>query len=957
MVAPGGSVIEVSEGNRMALLERERELTLARRHLSELARGRGQLLVVEAAAGLGKSTLLDAIAREADQFGTRVLASRGSVLEREFAFGIVRQWLDQLRWQDADRLAATLRGPARILAGLMDPTLSADGGAAGNTFAVLHGLYWAMADLSAERPLLLLLDDAHWADAASLRFAAFMQPRIRDLPVMLVVSVRPAEPGAHADVVSRLIADPAADTLRPHALSVEAVADLAATRLGSPAAPEFAAACHAATAGNPFYVQMLLSELAGRDVAPYAENGKLVAEIAPRNVSRALLLQLANLPPATIPLAKALAVLGDEADETVLQAVAAIDGATLTVCLDALRRASVIDPRHLRPRFVHPIVRAAVYGDMGASERASAHHRAAHVLHASTSPPEAVAGQLLLTTAVSEAWAIENLCAAAGQAAARGAPEAAIAYLERALEEPIRADTKAEILGELGAAEAQLMSPGSIDHLREAMELAGDPRGRAEAARALARALGFRNRVPEAIAVLERAADETGPHDSELSLLLSNEVVFYGRVEREGRRLTRDRAAQLCAEFVDREHAGSPAERLAFLNAAAEITIRGSSATEGARLAAEAWQGGRLLDEQTVASPVPVTVVLTLIYCDRLDLARRVVEDALARAVEAGSIVGWAHYTVLRAEIHLAVGALAEAEADARASLESLRVPGVKAQQVGILVRALTERGDLSGAQAVLEENRMCGELREAYHVRELLERRGRLRLAQGHVREALADLLMAGESALGFDMPNPATLAWRSQAALAHHRLGEVDQARALAAEEVQVARAFGAPRALGAALTAAGLVEADAGDELLEEAVTVLQDSPARLELARALISRGAWLRRRGSRLAARPVLTRGLELARDCGAAPLVDEATAQLASAGGRPRSVLRPGRDALTPTELRVARLAADGLSNPEIAQAHFVTLKTVETQLGSCYRKLGITSRHELAGALEAEPD
>jgi DNA-binding CsgD family transcriptional regulator len=950
-------VIEVSERNRVGLLEREHELALARRHLSGLARGRGQLVVVEAAAGLGKSTLLEAIAREAAESGARVLASRGSVLEREFAFGIVRQWLDQLRWQDPDRLAGMLRGPARILAELIDPTMSPDGGAPGNTFAVLHGLYWALADLSAERPLLLLLDDAHWADAASLRFAAFMQPRIRDLPAMLIVGVRPAEPGAHVDVVARLIADPVAETLRPRALSVAAVSDLAATRLGSPPAPEFAAACHAATGGNPFYVQMLLSEFAGRSVAPSVESVKLVAEIAPSNISRALLLQLASLPPATIPLAKALAVLGDEADEAILQAVASIDSETLTTCLDALRRASVIDPGHLRPRFVHPIVRAAVYGDMGVSERAAAHRSAAHVLHAGAASPEAVAGQLLLTPAVSESWAAENLNAAGRQAAARGAPEAAIAYLERALEEPVPADAKAEILGELGAAEAQLMSPQCVEHLREAMELGEDPRQRAEAARALARTLGFRNRVPEAIVVLEQAAEETGAHDPELSLLLINEVVFYGRVDREGRRLTRERAAQLGAEFVDRERAHSPAERLAFLNAAAEITMRGTSATQGARLAEEAWSGGRLLDEQTVASPVPVSAVLTLIYCDRPDLARQAVEDAIARAVQSGSIVGWAHYVVLRAEINLAVGALAEAEADARASLESLRVPGVKAQQVGILVRVLMERGDLSQAQAVLEENRMCGELREAFHVRELLERRGRLRLAQGQVEEALADLLMAGESALGFDMPNPATLAWRSQAALAHHRLGEVDRARALAAEEVGLARAFGAARAIGVALTAAGLVESDAGGELLEEAVTVLEDSPGRLELARALIGRGAWLRRRGSRVAARSVLMRGLELARDCGAAPLVNEATAQLASAGARPRSVLRPGRDALTPTELRVARLAAEGLSNPEIAQAHFVTLKTVETQLGSCYRKLGITSRHQLAGALTAEPD
>ena len=516
---------------------------------------------------------------------------------------------------------------------------------------------------------------------------------------------------------------------------------------------------------------------------------------------------------------------------------------------------------------------------------------------------------------------------------------------------------KGTVLAELGAVEAQLMDPASIQHLEAAIASRSDVHWRAGTARTLARALGFRSQVTEAIAVLERAADEVGPDDPELSLGLLNEVVYYGRVDREGRRLTRDRAAALCAEFAARTRAETPAERIAFLNAGAEITMRGDSADEGARLAAEALRDGHLIAEQTVASPIPPAAVLTLIYCDRLELARRVVEEAIAHAVRTGSILGFAHYNLLRAEVALSRGALEEAEADARASIQSVRVTGLAAQQVGVLVRVLVERGDLAAAQAVLDERRMTAEVNDAFHVKELLERRGRLRLAQGRTEDALADLLLAGERQLAFDMPNPATLAWRSQAAIAYHRLGERDRARALADEEVCLARGFGAERALGVALTAAGLVQGDPGGELLEEAVRVLEPSGAQLELARALISRGAWMRRRGERVAARPLLERGLELARDCSAQPLLEQATEELASAGGRARNVLRRGRDALTPTELRVARLAADGLSNPEIAQAHFVTLKTVETQLGSCYRKLGIGSRRELADALEMASD
>jgi DNA-binding CsgD family transcriptional regulator len=941
----------------LALLERERELDLALRSLSELRAGRGQLLVTEAAAGLGKTTLLEAIAREAGAMGVGVLTARGSVLEGEFAFGIVRQWLDQIARWDPDERAAMLNGPARVVAGLMDPGPAPDPSLTDNTFARLHGLYWALANLSAERPLLLVLDDAHWADPASLRFAAFMQPRIHDLPLMLAVGVRPAEPGTRSEIISGLIADPTAQILRPRPLSVEAVAQLSSFDLEAQAAPEFVAACHAATGGNPFYVQMLLAELRADDILPTAENASQVTRIGPRNLARALLLQLAQQPPGTVDLAKALAVLGGEASEEILAAVASVDEPQLGRALDALRHTAVIDPHQLLPRLTHPIVRAAIYGDMGVSERTESHARAAEVLHDHGARAEAVAGQLLLTAALGEAWALETLQAAALEAMARGAPEAAITYFRRALEESVEPRAKAEILAELGSAEAELMAPDCIGHLQAAIETGPDVHWRAGVARRLARALGFRDRVTEAITVLEGVEREVGADDPELALALSNEIIFYGRVDPEGRGMTRERAARMRTQFGDHRVAATPAERLALLNAAAEITMRGESAEEGARLAAEALRDGRMLAEQSLVSPIPVAGVVTLIYCDRVELARRVVDQAIARAVQAGSILGFAHYSVLRAEIHLACGALSDAEADARASLGSVRVPGVRAQQVSVLVRVLVERGEIADAQAVLDQYRMDGELRNAFHVKDLLERRGRLRLAQGRTAEALSDLLHAGESQRAFDMLNPATLAWRSQAALAAHRTGQRDRAMALADDELRRARAFGAPRALGIALTGAALVGGDPGGELLEEALTVLDASSARLEEARALIVRGAWLRRRGERSAARPLLERGLEQARECGALPLAQEATEQLASAGGRPRNVLRRGRDALTPTELRVARLAVEGLSNPEIAQAHFVTLKTVETQLGSCYRKLGIASRRDLERALEGEPE
>ena len=149
-----------------------------------------------------------------------------------------------------------------------------------------------------------------------------------------------------------------------------------------------------------------------------------------------------------------------------------------------------------------------------------------------------------------------------------------------------------------------------------------------------------------------------------------------------------------------------------------------------------------------------------------------------------------------------------------------------------------------------------------------------------------------------------------------------------------------------MGVSLRALGLVEGgQAGELLLREAVEVLADSPARLEHARALVDLGALLRRGNSRSEARKLLRQGVELAHRCGATALVARGNDELAATGAHPRTVLLSGLDALTASERRVAQMAAEDMSNKEIAQALFVTVKTVEQHLGRVYRKLDIGSR------------
>jgi DNA-binding NarL/FixJ family response regulator len=198
--------------------------------------------------------------------------------------------------------------------------------------------------------------------------------------------------------------------------------------------------------------------------------------------------------------------------------------------------------------------------------------------------------------------------------------------------------------------------------------------------------------------------------------------------------------------------------------------------------------------------------------------------------------------------------------------------------------------------------------------------------------------------------------LAWRSHLALALLGLGRRDEALELVREEVELARDWGSPRPIGVALRVRGLAEGGAeGIEMLRESVAVLEGSSARLELARSLVELGAALRRSNQGAEARELLREGLDFAIRSGARPLVERAEQELAATGARPRRLLLSGVESLTASERRVARFAAEGLSNKDIAQALFVTTKTVEVHLGNVYRKLGIGSRTELPQALGGE--
>jgi DNA-binding CsgD family transcriptional regulator len=333
-------------------------------------------------------------------------------------------------------------------------------------------------------------------------------------------------------------------------------------------------------------------------------------------------------------------------------------------------------------------------------------------------------------------------------------------------------------------------------------------------------------------------------------------------------------------------------------------------------------------------------------------------ERAIAHARGTGDLLTVAGLVGFRGSLATEQGDLLAAEQDLREGLDLARENGVAGSvlySAAWLAEFLVERGALEEAESTLAELGLPDQVPVSMHFIFFLTARGRLRLAQHQAESALADFLAIGRIADAVEIYNPGFRPWRSHAAAALHALGRDDEARELASQELELARQWGAPRTVGVALRALGLVDRPGERERwLREAVNVLSVSSSRLEHARALVDLGAALRRGRERSTARDILRQGAELAQRCGASPLVERANQELAATGARPRKLLLSGLASLTASERRVAQLAAQELSNKDIAQTLFVTVKTVEVHLSSVYRKLEISSRRQLAAALVA---
>jgi DNA-binding CsgD family transcriptional regulator/Flp pilus assembly protein TadD len=935
--------------DEVPLLEREAESALLGSLLKEARAGHGCVAVIEGAAGIGKTRLLGAARAAASAHDMRVLAARGGRLESEVPFGIVRQLFElALRRSDADERESLLAGAGALARPILELEAGAEAAdpALDRSFSVLHGLYWLTSNLAEHASLVLAVDDAHWADPPSLRFIDYLARRVEELPVLLLVARRPAEPSSQPNLLRSLAADPAATVMRPAPLTAGATAAIVRVLLGEDADDEFCRSCHAATSGNPFLLRALTSALKAEHIHPTPGAAERVKSMAPGAIAQSLFVRLAQLPPAAGALARAVAVLGADAELRHAAALAGLDPQDAAEAADALALADILE-RGRPLEFVHPVVREAVYADLAPGERARAHAAAARILRDAQAAPDHIAVQLLAAEPDGLEWAVLTLRRAAIDALARGAPSAAAVYLRRALAEPPPQDVRPEVIRELGRAEARLGDPAAIEHLTQALEATAPGRPRAEAARELARALIPLTRFEEAVAALGDAIAQLPASERELALHLEAEAMTAGRLHP----ATYAHAAQRLERFAHGVRGDTAGERAMLANLAFHRCLEGGSAREALALAERALVGG-LLAEQSSAGPSFFDALYTVIAADAFDLAERFCDAALADARARGSLLDFAMVSAFRSELAYRQGRLVEAETDARASLEAARLgqSPFAANPLAHLIDVLIERGEPDAALDALADSGSA-EIPDLLVTNFLLFSRARLRLARGELENGIADLreLAARERR----SHSPRMFPYRSTLAVAYAALGRTAEARRLAAEELELARCWNTPRAVGMALRAHGLVEpGESATEDLRRAVATLADSRAALEHARALTDLGAVLRRAGRRAEARDPLRQGLDLAHRCGASALEQRALQELRASGARPRTPLRTGLDSLTASESRIAAMAADGQSNREIAQSLFLSLKTVEMHLSASYRKLDVHSRSELAETL-----
>lgn len=877
------------------MLDRVGELAVLTAH------AQGTTIVV-GPPGIGKTALLAVGTATAAASGALVLAATATPLERDLGWGLARQLLER-----------DLPGAVRQL------------GAAESV--PLHDLTRAVLGLADCRAVLVCVDDVQWTDRPTLRWLAHLHRRIDGHRVALLLGLRTGEPDSDGEALAAL--RESAQVLTPGPLSATAVTTLVQDRLGPDIVPELTAACLRASGGNPFLLGELVRELHGQGLPPDASTAALIDGLDVETVRRTVVLRLARLPAAALNLARAVAVLEPHAGPRIAAALADLTPMEAAQQAARLVAAAVLadGPAY---RFVHPLVRAAVLGDLGSHVVAELHGRAAVLLQAAGQADEA-AMHALESSPAGDPAVVDLLVGAARRALQLGAPETAVRCLERAVLEPPSVTDRWELLVELGSTAAGVDATVAARALHAAV---AEATGVADRVRALGATLAAATLTGE-LGPARSAVDELAVLDALTPALLA-EAVRLERTWSTGRADYERAVARLAG--CDEAWVGC----LVDANSAYLRVLHQDDAAAAAHIAQDLLER-TLPAEALQADPgLPNSMAWVLYFSGGYQDAEAALRSQVA-AAQSGAR-GAIGRSVL-ARVLVATGRLAEAQRHAEEALELAWAhgqPGVVALAHAALLEVACDRHvDLPAAVP-----RTSGRMHDA-----LLLEQARVALRTGDPGTAATLAVTAGD---GFTSrgDGAAGLDWLAVAAEAHTRAGDRSSGLVFAERAVAAGQDWGAGRSTGMALRARALCGPDPAAGL-QIALDRLEAGGATLDAARCRADLGAALRRAGSRKEARELLEEAFSYAAGAGADRLAATIRQELVATGARPRRAARSGPSSLTAAERRVAELAAAGRTNKQIAAELFVGLRTVELHLSHCYAKLDIASRTELGPSLE----
>ncbi|WP_055490877.1 AAA family ATPase [Streptomyces sp. TP-A0356] len=955
-------------GHRM-VLERHRELRAVDSALADLRDvvdgvtrvPQGGLLAFTGSAGLGKTTLLAEVRARATARGFTVLSGKGGEKEQGLAFRVVRQLVQPVlatmehrdrrellgSWYDI--VAAALGIEAENTARVPDPT------------GVRDGLDWVMTRLTVTKaPVVLLLDDMHWADEESLSWLASFAPRAEDLPLLIVVAYRPDElpPGGTA---LRSLAERHRN--RPYALApltADGVARIVRDEVGEGAEDTFCGECWAITGGSPFETVELAIRLGERQVRGTEAELGVMRDLASAVKGPGLIERLQRLGPSTVRFAWAAAVLGTSISPESAAAVAVLGTEQAAEATEKLRAARILADGQGPGgglEFVHPLIATTVYRAIPSALWVGLHNAAAEAVRAAGHGATAASRHLLEVPCEGNTEAVECLREAAREYLRAGAPEAARRVLTRALREPPAPEARAELLYELAGSTFLIEPTATVGYLRTALtQPVLDQELRARIVYRLTQALAHTDQVAEAASVAASEARRATHPRTRLRMQADHFQWSSCRADEPDAAARSRKLARLAARLTGR----GPEERYILGLRAWDALLRGEPRRTALTYAEEALRGGLSWTDENRGFEVPVSAALVFMYCDQ----PRRAEELFTRGIAECEAKGWrgSHLALgqtLFGYIRHRRGSLAEAEELVR---EGLRIAdrvkeALPAQYfaVGILIQILLARGRTTDARRLADSYRYGAIVPNAVIYPDPRTVYAELLLAEGRYDEAEGLLSAVGKWLDSRAWRNPAWCPWKLDLASALAPTAP-ERAVRVARDAVKQARDFGAASAIGQALhTEAEVTGGPAALDLYAEAVGHLERSPASYELARVLVGHGAALSRNGQPQDAADRLYRGLEVAVHCGAEGLAARAREELSAAGLRPLPLRYAQTDTLTAHERKAAEMAASGHPLAVVAKELRLTEQGVTQLLSSVYRKVG-TDATGLARALETFP-